>query len=111
MGDIFQHIGSATYAFAARRQVNEAALALERYRMATGKYPGRLEDLLPKYRRALPIDPIDGEPLRYRREDGGAAVIYSIYKNMKDDGGTTDIDDYEALEEGDYVRRLELPED
>lgn len=111
IGDTFDFMGHGIYTFDARRQVSEAALALERYRLANGQYPDRLEDLLPKYRHELPIDPMDGKPLRYRREADGSAVIYSIYKNMKDDGGTTDPGDSVAVAEGDYAWRLELPKE
>ena len=37
---------------------------------------------------AVPLDPYDGQPLRYRRLADGIAV-YSIGKNGVDDGGDT----------------------
>ncbi len=40
------------------------ALAIERYRLATGKIPERLEELVPQYLRAVPTDPFDGQPIR-----------------------------------------------
>jgi hypothetical protein len=62
------------------------ACALERYRLANGGYPDKLEALVPQFIAAVPRDVIDGQPLRYRR-DGEGFVIWSIGWNQKDDGG------------------------
>jgi hypothetical protein len=63
-----------------------AAVAAERYRREHGDWPEALADLVPGYLPAVPLDPFDGEPLRYRRTDGGA-VIYSVGEDDRDDGG------------------------
>jgi hypothetical protein len=63
-----------------------AALAAERYRLAHGDWPRTLADLVPAYLPAVPLDPFDGEPLRYRRT-GTGAVIYSVGEDGRDDGG------------------------
>jgi hypothetical protein len=52
------------------------ALAAERYRVAHGDWPRSLENLVPDQLAAVPFDPFDGEPLRYRRTENGV-VIYS----------------------------------
>jgi len=62
------------------------AIAVERYRLDTGKLPERLEELVPKYMEKVPIDPYDGKPLRYKRLEKGY-TIYSIGEDGKDDGG------------------------
>lgn len=62
------------------------ALAIERYRLATGKVPERLEELVPKYLKAVPIDPFDGRPIRYKRTDPGYR-LYSILEDGQDNGG------------------------
>jgi hypothetical protein len=54
-----------------------AMIAAERYRLANGRWPESLEELVPKYLSAVPIDPIDGLPLRFNRLDDGLE-IYSI---------------------------------
>jgi len=95
----------------AQQQVMTAALACERYRHDQGEYPNSLQQLMPDYLPEVPIDPMDGEPLRYRRAVEDTAVIYSISTDLEDDGGATDANDYEATKEGDYVWRLELPKD
>jgi hypothetical protein len=63
-----------------------AALAAERYRMANGKWPVSLQDLMPTFLAKVPLDPYDGKPLRYRRLQDGC-VIYSIGPDGRDDGG------------------------
>jgi len=63
------------------------ACALERYRLARGRFPEKLDELVPQYLAAVPKDVIDGQPLRYRREGAKGFVLYSIGWNMKDDGG------------------------
>jgi hypothetical protein len=66
--------------------VAQTALAVERYRLASGGLPSRLEDLAPTYILRVPPDPFDGRPLRYRRLPTGY-VVYSIGRDEVDDNG------------------------
>lgn len=63
-----------------------AALATERFRLANGRWPDRLEDLVPLYLSKLPIDPFDGQPLHLRRLKDGV-IIYTVGEDQEDDGG------------------------
>ena len=63
------------------------ACALKRHRLATGKYPTTLAELSPRFLTRVPIDPVNGEPLHYRRTDDGQFILYSIAADMADDGG------------------------
>jgi hypothetical protein len=63
------------------------AVALEQFRAAHDQYPASLSDLTPNYLNAIPTDPFDGQPLRYRQQ-GKGYVLYSIGPDLKDDGGT-----------------------
>ena len=45
-------------------------LACENYRFANGRYPARLEELVPDCIGAIPADPYDDEPIRYNAEHG-----------------------------------------
>ncbi len=74
--------------FTARRVALDVAIALERYRMDHGEYPGELEALVPAYLDEVPADPFDGEPMRYLLT-GDAAVVYSVGANLTDDGGVS----------------------
>lgn len=65
------------------------ACGLERYRLAEGSYPERLEDLSPRFIATVPRDVIDGGAFQYRRTDDGRLVLYSLGWNGQDDGGET----------------------
>jgi hypothetical protein len=63
------------------------ALALEQFRAArNNRYPAGLSELTPNYLVTILMDPFDGQPLRYRKQDDGY-VLYSIGSDLKDDGG------------------------
>lgn len=61
-----------------------AAIALARYRLAHGDWPESLANLVPELLDAVPLDRFDGEPLRYKLEDG-EPCIYSVCLDRKDD--------------------------
>lgn len=61
--------------------------ALERFRKEQGNFPAKLEELVPQFIPAMPIDVFDATALRYRRHDDGSYDIWSIGSNRKDDGG------------------------
>jgi hypothetical protein len=64
------------------------ACALERYRLANGHYPAKLEELAPQFIGQMPHDVINGQPLHYRLREDGDFVVYSVGWNEKDNGGT-----------------------
>jgi hypothetical protein len=63
------------------------ACALERYRLAQGRLPAKLDELMPHYLAAIPCDVIDGQPLRYKRTGADQFMLYSVGWNGIDDGG------------------------
>lgn len=64
-----------------------AALAVERFRIAhDGKLPSGLAELVPQFLAAVPADPYDGKPLRFRPLAKGF-VVYSLGEDADDDGG------------------------
>ena len=87
--------------------VDEAhvACALERYRLAHGQFPEALAALVPQFLEKIPTDVIGGQPLNYRRTDGGKFLLYSIGWNEKDDGGVAALyeNKKDDLENGDWV--------
>jgi len=76
------------------------ALAIERYRLASGQLPGQLTDLVPTYLEHVPEDPFDGQPLRYRRLEKGY-VVYSIGRDVRDNGGTELVSGQKGLRQPD----------
>lgn len=69
----------------ARLRLASTLLGLERYRAAKGGYPKTLAELVPDYLSEIPIDPYDGQPLRYKPQDGGV-FVWSVFQNGVDDG-------------------------
>jgi hypothetical protein len=70
----------------AAQRVVLATLAVERYRLKHGKLPEKLSDLVPDLLEAVPVDPADGQPLRYRVLEKGF-VVYSVGPDKQDDQG------------------------
>lgn len=71
----------------AHSRVTQAGIAVERYRLAEGRLPQSLEELVPGYIEAVPADPFDGRPLKYSTPETGF-VVYSIGDDLSDDGGS-----------------------
>ena len=61
------------------------ALAIERFRLAFGKIPEQLDDLVPTYLDTLPMDPYTDKPIQYKVLDEGY-IVYSVYVNIDEDG-------------------------
>jgi hypothetical protein len=81
------------------------ACALEKYRLAQGKYPASLEKLMPGYIEVLPHDIINGQPLTYRLTGSGQFLLYSVGWNELDDAGEAagHLERAEETESGDWV--------
>ena len=62
----------------------EPVAALHAYRRETGELPASLEELVPAYLAAVPVDPFDGKPMKVDRERG---IVYSVGRDGVDDGG------------------------
>jgi hypothetical protein len=79
--------------------MTQVALAIERYRILRGVVPDHLPQLVPDFLPAVPLDPIDGQPLRYQKTDSASYKIWSIGWNEKDESGTIHSD----RKQGDWV--------
>jgi hypothetical protein len=81
---------SRTFETLARVEASDAcaqtAVAMTRFRLDHGKLPSHLDELVPAYMEAVPIDPFDGHPLRLAIKSG-QWIIYSIGPDGIDDGG------------------------
>jgi hypothetical protein len=69
-------------------QIATTAIALKRCHLRYQKYPATLAELVPEFLSEVPIDYLDGAPLRYRVEESGSFVLWSVGNNGKDDGGS-----------------------
>lgn len=85
------------------------ACALERFRMARKDFPQALEELVPDFLPALPVDVAAGGPLRYRRE-GSGYVLYALGSDGRDEGGRTVPDPKQPAailaDQGDWAWRM-----
>jgi hypothetical protein len=64
-----QFVESIAYA-ETRLRCLEAAIAVERFRLGTGRLPQRLDELVPLYLEAVPVDPFSQIPVILRVEKG-----------------------------------------
>ena len=70
-------------------ELAKLAMALAACKAETGQYPAKLDDLKRGYVKAIPQDIFTLKPLVYRRV-GGGYLLYSLGRNMTDDGGKRD---------------------
>ncbi len=73
----------------ARCESARAGLACLRFKAKRGRLPEKLDELVPEFLKAVPPDPFDGKPLRYRADAAGLTV-YAVGEDGKDDGGAFD---------------------
>jgi len=87
-------------------QATRTILALRAYQIAHGNLPKDLFALVPEFLSEVPVDAFDGKPLRYSAE---RKVVYSVGKNLKDDGGEDRGQDVpEAQRHLDYVFKFDF---
>lgn len=66
--------------FAAHSALIKAAFAIEAYRLSSGQFPRELSVVVPEHLSAMPLDPYDGAPLRFRCGKSGY-VLCSVGPN------------------------------
>jgi hypothetical protein len=66
------------------------AIALKRFQRKHGHWPENLAKLVPEFLPEVPIDWMDGQPLRYRLREDGTFVLYSVGEDGIDQGGEPD---------------------
>jgi ABC-type transport system involved in multi-copper enzyme maturation permease subunit len=81
-----QRFNADSLSYVAQSNALKVALTAERYRRDHGDWPQTLQTLTPRYIPELPVDPFTGGPLVYRRQTDGV-VIYSVGRDLTDDGG------------------------
>jgi hypothetical protein len=69
-----------------RTEQLQAACALELCRLKRGTFPEKLDAIVPEFAKEVPQDPIDLQPMRYRRTEAGYE-LWSIAMDRKDDEG------------------------
>jgi len=69
------------------RSIVLAAIGIKRYTLRHGRAPETLSALVPEYLPAVPIDYMDGKPVRYRLNPDGSTVLYSVGEDGTDGDG------------------------
>ena len=88
-----------------RRELVKTAAALAVYRAEHGEYPQQLSEMVPEVLPALPLDPFSDKPLIYEKKNDGGYLLYSVFINGRDDGGSDvqgEIVNGEWVEEPEY---------
>jgi hypothetical protein len=80
----------------AQTAVNQAiiACALERFRLAAGRYPDSLERLIPDFLLSIPNDVVRGHPMLYQKTAEDRFILRSVGPNGIDDRKNPGSDDW-----------------
>ncbi len=81
---VFQSLSERDAELQARTRLLGCAAAVRLYRIRTGRYPSKLEQL---HLGDLIIDPFTGKPFIYRVDARKGFLLYSVGSNGVDDGG------------------------
>ena len=71
---------------AAERDSADGAIAAELYRRQHGKWPAKLDDLVPEFLPAVPTDPFSNLPL-FLKTSAESCKVYSVGPDGVDHGG------------------------
>ncbi len=69
------------------RSITICAIVLKRSWLRHGKLPSNLAALVPEFLTSVPIDYMDGKPMKYHLNADGSFTLYSVGEDGKDDGG------------------------
>ena len=95
-----------------RRRVRQSALevllAVQAYQRDHGQYPAELSAIVPKYLKQIPLDDFDkaGGAMRYRTDDEGGAVVWSIGPDAIDGNGDVVAKNAKSADVGFVIKRL-----
>lgn len=78
VADIGPDFLSRAAALETLRRLTLTAIALKRFRLKNNRLPGTLEELVPHLMEALPVDLMDGKPLKYRPLGDTNYKLYSV---------------------------------
>lgn len=107
IGKIYNELGFWDSSSIRQYKCNEDALnsatqtliALKEFSQDNGTLPIALEQLVPTYLSAIPIDPYDGKAIKYSAEK---KIIYSVGSDHVDNGGSTG-DDWQKMDDPTFM--------
>jgi hypothetical protein len=80
------------------RSIVLCAISIKRYTLRHGRPPASLESLVPDFLSSLPIDLMDGKPIKYHLNSDSTFTLYSVGENGIDDGGDSSLLPDKSLE-------------
>ena len=86
-----------------RRRLLITAIAIKRFYLQHGHNPESLSELVPDLLQSVPLDFMDGKPLRYRLFEDGRFLLYSTGLDCIDNGGGVKAN-FESVSEQPTVR-------
>ena len=72
----------------AETRIARVCLAIASFRHENGRMPENTSELVPAHIDCLPLDPMDGKPLRYKKTEKDV-LVYSVGADSVDNGGNT----------------------
>ncbi len=87
------------------RSLTLCAIGLKRYSLRHGSLPASLEALIPEFLPSVPVDYMDGKPVKYRLNSDGSFTLYAVGEDGKDDGGDTTLLDEKKATHSLWARR------
>src|SRR5262249_22300600 len=74
-GGLLRNLLGRVGAIETQRSLLITAVALQRYHLKRNAYPAGLAELTPDFLPQLPLDPMDGQPLRYHLKPDGTFLL------------------------------------
>jgi hypothetical protein len=87
------------------RSITVCAIALKRHALRHGKWPLSLDTLVPEFLAGVPVDYMDGKPMKYRLNAEGGFTLYSVGLDGRDDGGDVSLPPDEERVRNLWVRK------
>ncbi len=94
----------------ANQRILRTALAAELYRRRYGHWPERLSDLVPEFLDAVPLDPFNGEELRFKHGDLTAYELELMPKGSPEPAPDFGFDADETVEIPELIPTLMIPD-
>ena len=70
------------------RSITISAVAMKRFQLRHGNPAQTLDALVPDIVSSVPVDYMDGKPMRYRLDPDGQFGLYSVGEDEQDDAGS-----------------------
>jgi len=103
-----KQVDDSVQRFRAKQAALEVLLATQAYRRDKGEFPESLDQLVPQYWEAVPLDPCDrnGGRLLYRREELLKAIVWSVGEDGNDAGGAVESETGRAADVGFVLKAM-----